>query len=331
MFYTNVGNVAPSWSSGWWERRHLMRWWVKFNGESARTSQNLRPPDANGSRRNSAGPYLVEYPHRYHFVINEALKCRQQKPFVVLVVPVAPHNRADRDIVRSTWGGESSALGRAVTMVFLLGVQGGEEGEKVQDQLLEESKQHGDLIQSSFLDCYKNLTIKTMVMLEWLDAYCPGAAYAMKIDADMFLNVPNLVRMLVDAPKTNYMTGLVERGAEVHRDPGSKWYVPVELYPQDTYPRYALGLGYVLSLDLPAKLLEASRLVGALYLEDVYLGLCMQQLGIPPSDPPAGGYFYVFPVEYSRCAYSKLVATTTNPHADRLWTWSDFRRPGPSC
>nr|XP_046252524.1 beta-1,3-galactosyltransferase 1-like [Scatophagus argus] len=279
----------------------------------------------------SPRPYLVEYPYDYHFIINEPQKCEQQKPFLVLMVPVAPHNRKDRDIVRSTWGGESPVLDKVVMLFFLLGLHTGEGAEQLQDQLLQESKEHQDLIQSDFLDCYKNLTIKTMVMLEWLDFHCSSASYAMKIDSDTFLNVPNLITMLLNAPKTNYMTGLVERGAVVHRDPSSKWYVPVELYPHPQYPRYALGLGYVLSLDLPKKLVEASRHVKPLYLEDVYLGLCMQHLGIPPTDPPKWGYFNVFPVEYSRCAYSRLIATTTHENSDRLSDWKDFKKPGSYC
>uniref|UniRef100_A0A3Q4BNK9 Hexosyltransferase n=1 Tax=Mola mola TaxID=94237 RepID=A0A3Q4BNK9_MOLML len=279
----------------------------------------------------SPGPYLVEYPYRYHFIINEPTKCQQQKPFVVLVVPVAPHNRADRDIIRRTWGSESSALDKVVTLVFLLGLRSGEEAEKIQDQLLEESKEHGDLIQSNFLDCYKNLTIKTMVMLEWLDAYCPSAAYAMKIDSDMFLNVPNLVRMLADAPRTNYFTGLVTKSGLVLRDPKSKWYIPAEIYPEPVYPPYALGLGYVVSLDLQKKLVEASSHVLPIYIEDVFLGMCMKNLGIPLTEPPKWNYFNVLPVSYSRCAYSKLVATTTHQHADRVKDWEDFKKPGPYC
>ncbi|KAM3625370.1 uncharacterized protein V6R79_011107 [Siganus canaliculatus] len=171
----------------------------------------------------SPGPYLVEYPYKYHFVIDEPKTCEEQKPFVVLLVPVAPFNRAHRDIVRSTWGGDSLVLSKVVKLFFLLGLHAGDGAQQLQEQLLQESREHQDLIQSDFLDCYKNLTIKTMVMLEWLDSRCSSASYAMKIDSDMFLNVPNLVQMLLNAPKKNYMTGLVEREAQVHRDPNSKW------------------------------------------------------------------------------------------------------------
>ncbi|GLD71416.1 beta-1,3-galactosyltransferase 2-like protein [Lates japonicus] len=239
----------------------------------------------------SPGPYLVEYPYEYKFIINEPQKCEEEKPYLVLIVPVAPANRAHRDVIRNTWGGESLVLGKVVKLFFLLGLQTGEGTEQLREQLLQESTEHRDLIQSDFLDCYKNLTIKTMMMLEWLDAYCSGASYAMKIDSDMFLNVPNLINMLSNAPKKNYMSGLVVRQAAVLRDQTSKWCLPVELYPHPRYPRYALGLGYVLSLDLPKKLVGASRHIKAVYIEDVYLGLCMKYLGISPTDPPRQGLF----------------------------------------
>ncbi|KAM3876850.1 beta-1,3-galactosyltransferase 2-like [Diretmus argenteus] len=279
----------------------------------------------------SPGPYLVEYPYHYKFIMNEPEKCKQQKPFLVLVVPVAPHNREHRNTIRSTWGGERLVLGKVVNLFFLLGLHIGEGAEQIQQQLQQESREHQDLIQSDFLDCYKNLTIKTMVMLEWLDAHCSGASYAMKIDSDMFLNVHNLVNMLLRAPKDKYMTGLVARGAAVLRDPTSKWYLPAQIFPESQYPRYALGLGYVLSLDLPRKLVEASRHVRAVYIEDVYLGLCMRQLKIPPTDPPDWNQFHVSPVPYNRCAYSQLIATTTYGNSDRVSEWRDYKRPGPFC
>ncbi|XP_073319978.1 beta-1,3-galactosyltransferase 2 [Pagrus major] len=301
----------------------------RTSNSSEATQQKPEPPTPVPYQ--SPGPYLVEYPYEYHFLINEPTTCEQQKPFLVLMVPVAPHNRAHRDVIRSTWGGESLVLDKVVKLFFLLGLQTGEGAEQLQEQLLQESKEHRDLIQSDFLDCYKNLTIKTMVMLEWLDSHCSGASYAMKIDSDMFLNLSNLIRMLLNAPKTNYMTGLVAREAAVLRDTTSKWYIPEELYSNSHYPPYALGLGYVLSLDLPKKLVEASRHVKPIYIEDVSLGLCLKHLGIDPTDPPGWGYFNVFPVEYSRCAYSRLVATTTHAHADRVKNWEDFKKPGPYC
>nr|XP_057933732.1 beta-1,3-galactosyltransferase 1-like isoform X2 [Doryrhamphus excisus] len=276
-------------------------------------------------------PYIVAYPHEYHFIINEPKKCEDQKSFLVLMVPVAPHNRRQRDIIRRTWGGSGVVLGKVVTVLFLLGLHTGEPVPHMEEDLQQESIKHQDLIQSNFQDCYNNLTIKTMVMLEWLNFYCSEVSYAMKIDSDIFLNVPNLITMLLNAPKTNYMTGLVAREAAVQRTHTSKWYLPVDVYPKPQYPRYALGLAYALSLDLPKKLLEASRHVKAIYIEDVYLGLCMEYLDIPLTDPPNCDSFQVFPVPYNRCSYSRLVATTLDDNTDLLWVWKDFNQTGGSC
>lgn len=277
----------------------------------------------------SPGPYYVEYPYEYHYIINEPKKCEEQKPFLVLMIPVAPHNVEHRRIIRSTWGGESNIEGKTVKLFFLLGMHNGD-GVGVQRQVLQESIDHHDLIQSNFVDCYKNLTIKTMVMLEWLDSYCSGASYAMKVDSDTFVNVPLLVRMLRNAPKQNYMTGLVTQNAQVLRDPSSKWYLPWEVYPKPTYPTYALGLGYVLSLDLPKKLIAASRDVKALYIEDVHLGLCMKKLGISPTNPPSWNYFQTNYLRYNRCTYSHLIVCLPD-HTDRYWLWKDYKRPGKYC
>ncbi|KAG7483126.1 beta-1,3-galactosyltransferase 1-like [Solea senegalensis] len=249
IYYTNIMGMAMDWNPDWWLQHPANstthRWLVPsetlnmdealaemLNSSITTTSSSVSvPAETNQSNNDSVpttpppyvspGPYLVEYPYQYHFIMNEPQKCAEQKPFVVLMVPVAPQNRAHRDVVRKTWGSESVVLDKVVTVIFLLGLYTGEGGEQLREQLLQESNEHRDLIQSDFVDCYKNLTIKTMVMMEWLDAYCSNASYAMKIDSDMFLNVPRLVTMLSNAPKSNYMTGYVERGAIVQRNPRS--------------------------------------------------------------------------------------------------------------
>uniref|UniRef100_A0A4W5M3L8 Hexosyltransferase n=1 Tax=Hucho hucho TaxID=62062 RepID=A0A4W5M3L8_9TELE len=276
--------------------------------------------------------YHVEYPHDYSFILDEPEKCREQNPFLVLMVPVAPYNREAREAVRSTWGSERQVLGKEVRLFFLLGLPSGEETEQLQEKVLQESKEHQDLLQSNFIDSYKNLTIKTMVMMEWLSSRCPNASYAMKIDSDMFLNVNTLVNMLLlHAPKQNYMTGMVARRAAVLRDPSSKWYLPTEVFHETVYPPYALGLGYVFTLDLPRKLVEASRHVKAVYIEDVYLGLCMRHLGIRPINPPSSSLFQGYAGAQDRCHYSSVITTILRTSQQLLDIWKDLKRLGPAC
>lgn len=151
-------------------------------------------------------------------------------------------------------GAKKTVQGEVVLTLFMLGVSREDDVEK----LKQENLQHHDLIQSDFTDSYLNLTIKTMVIMDWLSTHCPAAAYAMKIDSDMFLNVDNLVIMLKQPgiPKTNYLTGMLMWNRPVVRSKNSKWYVPEELYPEPEYPTYTLGMGYVFSNDLPEKFVE---------------------------------------------------------------------------
>ncbi|KAM4621355.1 beta-1,3-galactosyltransferase 2-like [Polymixia lowei] len=276
-------NDKLSLSSNLWRKRL----WLNKPCNTATIVENTSPVDQSTIEK-----YFVAYPHQYRFMLDEPDKCRQQKPFLVLMVPVAPQNWVARDAIRKTWAGETTVLGQVVTHFFVMGKSTEGDGpDPLQEKVLEESQKHHDLLQSDFLDSYHNLTIKTMVMLEWLISRCPSASYAMKIDSDMFLNTHNLVAMLLEAPKHDYMTGLMVRGAVVLRDPNSKWFLPEEAFPEYYYPTYALGMGYVFSLDLPQKLIEASRHVKAVYIEDVYLGLCLRYLGIEPIDPPSGSLF----------------------------------------
>ncbi|XP_028838878.1 beta-1,3-galactosyltransferase 1-like [Denticeps clupeoides] len=267
-------------------------------------------------------PYIVAYPHIYHFILNEPYKCRKERPFLALIVPVAPKDRVHREVIRKTWGSERVVLGKNVTLFFLLGLPSGEDRENMQQNLLLESAEHHDLLQSDFVDSYNNLTIKTMVMLEWLNAHCPKATFAMKIDSDAFLNVPNLVKLLLEAPHKNYITGLVVNNSPVVRNTNSKWYVPEEVFPEPNYPTYVLGLGYVLSLDFSRKLVEAAQHVRAVYIEDVYLGMCMKHLGILPTYPPSWSRFDVYVKQPYNCShYPKLVLSMTSSpsHQENFW------------
>lgn len=197
--------------------------------------------------------------------------------------------------------------------------------------MLQESQRHHDIIQSNFLDSYNNLTIKTMVMFEWLGSHCPKTSYAMKVDSDIFLNVQNLVNMLLKAPQHLYMTGMVVRNAPVHRDRNSKWFLPVSAFSEATYPPYALGLGYVFSLDLSKKIVQASADVRAVCIEDVYIGLCMRHLGITLTDPPHDGLFRTkTPALTSNCYWTSVITTILHNSSQLSDVWRTYQTQAQS-
>uniref|UniRef100_A0A8C2HST5 Hexosyltransferase n=1 Tax=Cyprinus carpio TaxID=7962 RepID=A0A8C2HST5_CYPCA len=267
----------------------------------------------------------VDHPSNYHFILDEPDKCKQD-PFLVFMVPVAPHQLDARNAIRSTWGNESSVQGKAVLTLFLVGLTGGPEA---QQQLEEESRQHRDLVQSNFVDSYFNLTIKTMVIMDWLATRCPQASYAMKIDSDMYLNVENLMSLLLapNTPRQNYITGNLMWDRPVIRNKNSKWYVAEELYPEPKYPMYLLGMGYVFSNDLPEKIVEASKKVKAFNIEDAYVGACLKQLGIAPSSPPDPSQFRAYLGQYKREDFLRVITTILGSPQQLIDIWKDVKRP----
>ncbi|KAM6941353.1 beta-1,3-galactosyltransferase 2-like [Lycodopsis pacificus] len=280
------------------------------------------------------GPYHVAYPRNYQFIMDDTPTCHTKAPFLVLMVHVATGDVAARDTIRKTWGSEKLVLGQLVETLFMLGLPGGADAEQQQEKLKQENLQHRDLVQSNFQDSYRNLTIKTMVMLEWLAAHCVKASYVMKIDSDMLLHVHNVVKLLLDpsTAKHNYMTGLVWWHSPVLRNPFNKFYMPRNVIAEPEYPPYPLGMAYVMSLDLPAKILAVSPQVKPIFIEDAYLGMCLKRLGISPTDPPEQTMFIVAPEHpLSSCSLSKVIAVTTTSIPQMTSYWERSRQPDAKC
>ncbi|XP_029987367.1 beta-1,3-galactosyltransferase 2-like [Sphaeramia orbicularis] len=280
------------------------------------------------------GPqYHVAFPQNYHFSLDQADTCKNKTPFLVLMVPVAPDNVEARNAIRQTWGKAEVVQGEVVLTLFMLGLSGQADVEKQQEKIQHENLQHQDLILSDFLDSYFNLTIKTMVIMDWLATHCNNAAYAMKIDSDMFLNVDNLVITLKkpELPKVNYLTGMLMWNSEVIRLNSSKWYVSEEVYPYPTYPPYPLGAGYVFSNDLPGKLVEISKTITPFNIEDVYIGMCLKRLGLSPSSPPDPSQFNDYHRGYNRCMFSKVITYILNSTEELVNFWTDLKKPGSPC
>ncbi|XP_037075434.1 beta-1,3-galactosyltransferase 4-like, partial [Pollicipes pollicipes] len=109
---------------------------------------------------------------------------------LLVVVASTPANVSRRNVIRATWG--TVALRTDVVLVFLVG----RTTERVQARLMREHAEHGDIVQGNFVDSYRNLTLKTTCMLEWVSRFCSRASLVLKVDEDVFLHIPNLLSFL---------------------------------------------------------------------------------------------------------------------------------------
>ncbi|XP_069618299.1 beta-1,3-galactosyltransferase 2-like [Ranitomeya imitator] len=270
-------------------------------------------------------PLAPPYPFPYKFLINQPDKCNNRKPFLVLMVLVESHDLESRRTIRETWG-NVSIYDVEVVRIFLVGLPR-IVPDRTQNLLEEESVTFEDIVQQDFMDTYYNLTLKTLMGIEWVTKFCPSVSYVMKIDNDMFLNIDFLVHKVLhpDLPvRTNYFTGAIIANTGPFRDKAYKWYVPKEIYPNDTYPPYCSGPGYVFSVDMAKKIYDVAQEIRVIPMEDAFMGICLFELHIPPTAPPRGT-FNTYRFDYDQCKFRKVV-TVHHYHGKELQNvWADFR------
>ncbi|CAJ0918146.1 unnamed protein product [Ranitomeya imitator] len=245
------------------------------------------PIGSHEEHRGRQHPLAPPYPFPYKFLINQPEKCKNKKPFLVIFILVRCQDFESRHTIRETWGNES-IYDVEVVKIFLVGLPH-ISSSQTQDLLEEESSTFGDIVQQDFIDTYYNLTLKTLMGMEWVTKFCPSASYALKVDSDMFLNVDYLIHNVLypDLPvRTNYLTGALVKNSGAVRNKASKSYIPKEIYPNNTYPPYASGAGYVFSLDMAKKIYDVAQEIRVIPVEDAFMGICLYELHIPLSESP---------------------------------------------
>ena len=106
------------------------------------------------------------------YVLQTPDRCRYHQ-FLVIYVHTAPGHHSRRQAVRSTWGNVSrwSSLSAPVMLRFVMG-RPMNDSDHQQRALVDEQAKHGDLIQLDFEDSYRNMTLKAVGALQWLNEYC---------------------------------------------------------------------------------------------------------------------------------------------------------------
>ncbi|XP_037573188.1 beta-1,3-galactosyltransferase 1 isoform X3 [Dermacentor silvarum] len=235
--------------------------------------------------------------------------------FLLVVICSAVANGAARRALRDAW--MRDATSPTVRAFFLLGRTA---NASLQEQVRAESELFGDIIQADFLDTYNNLTIKSVMLLKWVDKHCPRSRYVLKTDDDMYVNVQNLVNLLRAKGGRRLLLGCLIRGATPVRDWTSKWYVPPFVYTHHTYPDYLSGTGYVISGDVVGPLFRAALDTPFFFMEDIFItGMVAQKLGLKPNNSNG---FKFYKRKNDPCQFRRLVTAhlMTPGELRAMWT-----------
>ncbi|XP_035658608.1 beta-1,3-galactosyltransferase 1-like [Branchiostoma floridae] len=162
------------------------------------------------------------------------------------------------------------------------------------------------------------------MVFKWAFTFCPNAKYVLKTESNTFVNIFSLVhylKRLRGASARSLLLGWVYNDSVPVRDPegeDSQWYVSMDDFPRDTYPAYAGGFAYVMSNDMPRLLYETSLGTKYLFMDDIYVGICLEKLGIAPRHH--GGFCH-WDVEIDSCHYNWLIATKWADSPEKMRTF----------
>lgn len=209
--------------------------------------------------------------------------CRNDTSVAVFVLSTV-NNTQERYGIRTTWGSVAKSntwpperkLNRKISIVFVTAKSRDSKIDNNNIQL--EASKHGDIIHGDFIDDYRNLTLKSILVLKYASLYCKHVPYLVKSDDDMFVDVPHLLTLLFGnnvstASNTTVfnrsMIGACIDTPYVVRT--GKWNTPFGLYPFNRYPKYLSGTLYVISMDIVPELQTLSTFIPLIQIEDVYV------------------------------------------------------------
>ncbi|XP_028306872.1 UDP-GlcNAc:betaGal beta-1,3-N-acetylglucosaminyltransferase 9 [Gouania willdenowi] len=262
-------------------------------------------------------------------------------PYMLIAVKSVAADFHKRQVVRRTWGKEGPFQnGVTIRTVFLLGVPRNRSSLPLWDHLLAyESETFRDILLWDFEDTFFNLTLKETHFLEWVNSSCPDVKFIFKGDADVYVNVENILEMLQgQKPDRDLFVGDIIVHAKPIRRRSSKYYVPEFVYGGGLYPNYAGGGGFVMSGFTARRLSAACQQVELFPIDDVFLGMCLQLIGIKPSrhqgfrtfgipQPSAAPHLQTF----DPCFYRELMVVHSLS-VPQIWLmWSLLHDPELSC
>ncbi|XP_028263391.1 UDP-GlcNAc:betaGal beta-1,3-N-acetylglucosaminyltransferase 9 isoform X2 [Parambassis ranga] len=284
---------------------------------------------------------LIDQPVKCHIIAAEEDGGPETAPYMLIAVKSVAADFDKRQVVRRTWGKEGHFQnGVSIRTVFLLGVPRNRTALPLWDRLLAyESQTFRDILLWDFEDTFFNLTLKETHFLKWVNSSCPHVKFIFKGDADVYVNVENILEMLQGKePDEDLFVGDIIFNAKPIRRRTSKYYVPEFVYGGGLYPNYAGGGGFVMSGHTARRLSSACQQVELFPIDDVFLGMCLQLIGVKPSRhqgfrtfgiprPSAAPHLQTF----DPCFYRELMVVHSLS-VPQIWLmWNLLHDPKLSC
>ncbi|KAL3513233.1 hypothetical protein ACH5RR_025950 [Cinchona calisaya] len=186
----------------------------------------------------------------------------------------AGNHFAERMAVRKSWMQNRLIKSANVVARFFVALHPRKE---VNAELKKEAEFFGDIVVVPYMDHYDLVVLKTVAICEY-GVRRVAANYVMKCDDDTFVRVETV---LMEANKIPENRSLYIGNINYYHKPlrNGKWAVTYEEWPEEVYPPYANGPGYIVSADIANFIVSGfeKHKLRLFKMEDVSMGLWVEQ------------------------------------------------------
>lgn len=236
----------------------------------------------------------------------------------------AGNHFAERMAVRKSWMQSELIKSGIVVARFFVALNGRKE---VNVELKKEAEFFGDIVIVPFMDSYDLVVLKTVSICEY-GVRTVSAKYIMKCDDDTFVRVDAVI---AEARKVPDDRSLYVGNINYYHRPlrYGKWAVTFEEWPEEVYPPYANGPGYVVSADIAQSIVSdfEKHKLRLFKMEDVSMGMWVENFNSSRSVE------YVHDLKYCQfgCIENYFTAHYQSPR-QMICLWDKLKQYGkPQC
>ncbi|CAN4099340.1 unnamed protein product [Withania somnifera] len=237
----------------------------------------------------------------------------------------AGNHFAERMAIRRSWMQHQLIKSSNVVARFFVALHARKD---INVELKKEAEFFGDIVIVPFMDNYDLVVLKTVAICE----YGVHVAYAkniMKCDDDTFVRVDAVIKEVNKIPKNR---SLYVGNINYYHKPlrNGKWAVTYEEWPEEDYPPYANGPGYIISSAIANFVVSEfdSHKLKLFKMEDVSMGMWVEKFN--SSSRPVQ---YVHSLKFSQagCVDDYYTAHYQSPR-QMICMWNKLQQLGqPQC
>ncbi|XP_024991914.1 hydroxyproline O-galactosyltransferase GALT6-like isoform X1 [Cynara cardunculus var. scolymus] len=246
--------------------------------------------------------------------------------FLFIGILSAGNHFVERMAARKSWMQHRLIRSSTVVARFFVALHGRKE---VNLQLIKEAEFFGDMVIVPYMDAYDLVVLKTVAICEY-GISMVAASYIMKGDDDTFIRVDSVLKEVKEVEDSgsvyignmNYYHKPLRTG---------KWAVTYKEWPEEQYPAYANGPGYVVSSNIAEYVVSKfeRHQLRLFKMEDVSMGMWVEKFN--KSSSIEVKYVHSFKFCQFGCVEDYVTAHYQSPR-QMICLWNKLQQTGkPQC